>query len=119
MAKDYSAIDGIVKVAVNDMHIAYDRGYKQGFQDGKLSVSKASDRYVAEQCDKAMQMGMEITWDCIETIINLWKDNTEGIKDFIELFNSPVITDVFKFSPQEAIAKIKKYEEKKLRLAMN
>lgn len=120
MAKDYSAIDGIVKVAVNDMHIAYDHGYKQGFQDGKLSVSKASDQYVSEQCDKAMQMGIEIgrdeVWEAARKIACPPNCYEGGLLYKIEeIFGVDMYLsrDVFtNFSASEALQKIKKYKEK-------
>lgn len=109
----HEELKNILQEIIPFINLAYDKG----FQDGKLSVSKASDQYVAEQCDKAMQMGIEIgrdeAWECARKIVKNYHCTLDNNPTPYEhLFGEYLTVNTFDIPPQEAIAKIKKYEEK-------
>ena len=114
MSKDTNIqTEGLCKEVTACVINAYEKGYKRGFKEGE-DIEQSNAAITKEEVAKMeYERGLNDAWKCFETIINLWKDNTGGIRDFNELFNSPSLTDIFKYSASEAIDKIKKYEKNK------
>lgn len=113
MSKDTNIqTEGLCKEVTVCVMNAYEKGYKRGFKEGE-DIEQSNAAITKEEVAKMeYERGLNDAWKCFETIIDLWKDNTGGIRDFNELFNSPSITDIFKYSASEVITKIKEYEEK-------
>ena len=81
----------------------FDAGYKQGINDGSLDIKM--------RVDGAYEKGLNDAWECIKKISNMnFKDRHKALD--IDASHDTLVDIVKAFSPSEAIAKIKEYEEK-------
>lgn len=113
MAKDYSNIEGLIGNVKESIRNAYDKGYKQGFNEGQAH-QLASDDVFRESCEKsAYEKGSNDSWECAKKIICDVSYDGYSTDTLRKIFDTANISDIFSiFSPSEAIAKIKEYEEK-------
>lgn len=107
MSKDYSDISGIIKQMTLQTQCAYEKGYKQGYEEGRKECCPEG---------KAYENGLNDAWECAKKIV---LDESLGglpVQDFRKAFNSAPFTVVSAvladYTPQDAIARIKEYEEK-------
>ena len=100
--KDYSVLDGMRKQTSEIIMQAFDKGYKQGYMDGK---DEAYKNPVPTQ--DAYQRGLDDAWEAARIIYGMNKDTrlvTTAFVHYETVFDN--------YSASEAIAKIKEYEEK-------
>lgn len=105
MKREYSDIGGIQQQAADIIRQAYGKGYKAGYVDGKDEVYKNP---VPTQ--DAYNDGLRDAWECARKIVTMdWSimDDKCGIDFKYYCFTA--------YSPSEAIAKIKEYEEQQVR----
>lgn len=106
MAKEtISQTEGLCKEVANCIRNAYDRGYKQGVNDGSLDVKM--------RVDGVYEKGLNDVWECAKKIACDKSQNGYSLYTLKEIFGTASISDIFSnFSPSEAITRIKEYEEK-------
>lgn len=84
---------------------AIDEAYRRGFDDGKeKSVSKERARHIA---DYHYQRGLKDAWECAKKIAGMKWEDCEKLFNLANLSNI-----IFDFTAQEAMQKIKDYEER-------
>ena len=106
MAKDYSNIDGLIGNVKESIRNAYDKGYKQGVNDGSLDVKM--------RVDGAYEKGLNDAWECARKIVlptiygGIPKKELKNMftcgENELKIFND--------FSISKVINKINEYEEK-------
>lgn len=108
MAKDYSNIEGLIGNVKESIRNAYDKGYKQGFNEGQAH-QLASDDVFRESCEKsAYEKGLNDAWECARKIVQREANGEENIVD--ERLDS---YDTFMtYTAAKCITRIKEYEEK-------
>ena len=103
--KDYKAIEGLQDNIRVEVKAAYDKGYKQGFNDGEGSylVSKKKEAEAIE----AYQKGLDYAWEICGKIIEdeWWK--ASSYCQVVFGTDNP-----FSMPASEALRKIREYEEK-------
>lgn len=88
----------------------FENGYDQGYEDGKADTP-FTDTEEAE--NKAYNRGLNDVWKVIKKITDDERDGGYPIKMLNELFGSTVVYNiVHDYTPKEALAKIKEYENK-------
>lgn len=98
---------GLCREAMTNIWNAYDRGYKQGFKDGKTNVVTTS-----------YEKGLNDAWEAARKIMLCKSKGGLGYEVVLNIFKQPDITGtehfdiLYKRSASEAVAKIKEYEEK-------
>ena len=98
---------GLCREAMTNVRNAYDRGYKQGYKDGKLEVNTST-----------YTRGLNDAWEAAKKIMLCKSKGGLGYEVILNIFQQPDITGTEHFdilyerSASEAIAKIKEYEEK-------
>ena len=98
---------GLCREAMTNVRNAYDRGYKQGFKDGKLEVKTST-----------YTKGLNDAWEAARKIMLCKSKGGLGYEVALKIFQQADITgtehfDILRtYSASEAIAKIKEYEEK-------
>lgn len=100
--KDYSVLDNMIRMVGDTIKQAFDKGYKQGYTDGK---DEAYKNPVPTQ--DAYQRGLDDAWEAARIIYGMNKDTrlvTTAFVHYETVFDN--------YSASEAIAKIKEYEEK-------
>jgi len=108
--KDYNVLDNLVSTTQNLHRDIFDKGYDQGYKDGKDEAYKSP---VPTQ--DAYQQGVDDAWECAKKIaLNICDGGIDvGILSRIFGVSGDVPFGILKnFSAQEAIGKIKEYEEK-------
>lgn len=94
--KNYSVLNGMKDNQADVLNTAFDKGYKQGLEDGRLEITK-----------EMYERGLRDAWDAAGEIACI------SSLDCDDLFTTHNLAFVFRhFSASEAIAKIKEYEEK-------
>lgn len=100
--KNYIVLDGMIDNQKNVLYAAFDKGYKQGVQDGKEEVWNA--RYLK---------GLNDAWDAAREICTNWVLSDKALSDIFG--EGKTIDDIMRdYSASEAIARIKEYEEKRM-----
>lgn len=98
---------GLCQEAMTNVWNAYDRGYKQGFKDGKLEVVTSS-----------YTRGLNDAWEAARKIMLSKSSGGLGYEVTLNIFQQADITGTEHFdilrtcSASETVAKIKEYEEK-------
>lgn len=108
--KDYNVLDDIVSTTQNLHRDIFDKGYDQGYKDGKDEAYKSP---VPTQ--DAYQQGLDDAWECAKKIALNLCDGGIDVSILSRIFgvSGDVPFKILKnFSAQEAIGKIKEYEEK-------
>lgn len=101
MSKDYSCLNGMKANENSKLNIAYDKGYKAGYEDGKTSLYPTAD----EKIEETHQAGMERVWRALEC----WCDMSNGMRDQIfGCHRTKYLVDVYK--PIDVIEKINNYQ---------
>ena len=96
---------GLCREAMTNVRNAYDRGYKQGFKDGKNdAVTTSYEKGLNDAWETARKIVLPS--DCYTNGLYVNMKEIFGLNDYLA---RGVFTD---FSASEAIAKIKEYEEK-------
>lgn len=113
MAKNYSNLEGLIGNVKESIRNAYDKGYKQGFNEGQAH-QLASDDVFRESCEKsAYEKGLNDAWECARKIACDKSQNGYSLYTLREIFGTASLSDIFlNFSTFEAITCIKEYEEK-------
>ena len=104
MAKDYSNLEGLVSNVKESIRNAYDKGYKQGVNDGSLDVKM--------RVDGVYEKGLNDAWECARKIMLSDEDGGIAHIDIQKIFGGSYYTALMNYSASEAIAKINEYEEK-------
>ena len=101
--KDYEVLEGIKKNQGNVIDAAYNKGYSQGFIDGRYSAE-----LIDELKEQEYKRGLHDAWEVTRKIADM------DAKTFESIFDSYLCwTNVFSSeSASEAIEKIREYEEK-------
>lgn len=98
---------GLCREAMTNVRNAYDRGYKQGFKDGKSEVKTST-----------YTRGLNDAWEAARKIMLSKSSGGLGYEVALKIFQQADITgtehfDILRtYSASEAVAKIKEYEEK-------
>lgn len=93
---------GLCREAMTNVRNAYDRGYKQGFKDGKTDVVTTS-----------YEKGLNDAWEVAKKIALASSTDEEMNKIFGDDFYYMSLSAFFeKYSIDEVMLKIKEYEEK-------
>jgi len=111
MAKDYSIIDGLKKEVNDKIYTIFDKGYKQGFEDGYRECQIGEFN---AKSHPAYQQGLKDAWECARKIggaVHYGGLNTDTLHEIFG-WDKSVLTILSTYSASEAIAKIKEYEEK-------
>lgn len=109
MSKDYSNLEGLIGNVKESIRNAYDKGYKQGVNDGSLDVKM--------RVDGAYEKGLNDAWECARKIMLSDEDGGIAHIDIQKIFGGSYYQAMMNYSPSEAIAKIKEYEEKQKQVA--
>lgn len=106
--KDYSVLDNMIRMVGDAIKQAFDKVYKQGYEDGIGDGAKS-----VKSWDKACyEQGLNDAWEAARKLIHPryggYYDDTK-----LEIFDYRNSDDVLTMlSASEVIAKIKEYEEK-------
>ena len=107
MKREYSDIGGIQQQAADIIRQAYDKGYKQGIKDGNIN-----DGTFAEKVNEAYSKGLDEAWYVAKKIV-LENDDSLSIDELRDIFKDSNPHRILEtFSPSNAIARVKAYEEK-------
>lgn len=115
--RDYSVLDRIRAIVFDGIDNAYDEGYDKGYKDG-IANGNINDGTFAEKVKEAYNNGMNDAWECARKICLKTIDWLSGAGFQVSFpdydmdeyeFSAHVIT---KYDAQEAIDKIKEWEEK-------
>jgi hypothetical protein len=116
--KDYNVLLTCGETTMVIIHDAFDKGYQQGYEDGQKSLVNA---YVVGKGEDTLEdikeaeynRGLADSWNVIKKIT---RDDSVGgysIEMMQELFGQTCVYDItHNYTPEEAIAKIKAYEDK-------
>lgn len=104
--KDYSVLDGTKRDQIAKFDFAYDKGYEQGYLDGK---DEAYKNPVPTQ--DAYQRGLADAWHVFERVATPCSSGGLTLNQKVSLFNSWAYEDIVKFSPIEAVEKLKVFEQ--------
>lgn len=103
--KNYAIIDGLTKDANDKIHTIFDKGYKQGYEDGIMQAQNAR----ASLIDANYTQGLKDAWECARKIVSC---NGFDLIAVTKIFGTSMIGEIFEHeTPSEAIAKIKTFEE--------
>lgn len=102
--KDYSVLLTCGEANMVILHDAFDKGYQQGCKDARNELGQNAIDLAHEESDRAYQQGLEDAWKVARKLLTVHTDA------LMELFDTK--SPFLDFSAQEAIAKIKEYEEK-------
>lgn len=93
---------GLCREAMTNVRNAYDRGYKQGYKDGKAETGTSS-----------YEKGLNDAWEIARKIAKANSTDEEMNKIFGDDFYYMSLSAFFeKYSIQEVMEKLKEYEEK-------
>ena len=111
-------IEEVMGSIENRIRHIYNCGYQQGYEDGKNSYG--TEIRTKQDVDEAYQHGLEDAWECARKLVLNSEDGGLRVKDIREIFNFNNFFegsyDVIKdYSAQEAMQKIKDYEERQTR----
>lgn len=111
--KTFKLIDIISKLINNHITEAFENGYEQGYNDAKSELGQNAIDLAHEESDRAYRQGLDDAWVVIKKIT---KDETVGGYSFEmirDIFSSACVYDIVRnYTAEEAIAKIKEYEDK-------
>lgn len=95
--KDYSVLDNMIRMVGDTIKQAFDKGYKQGYEDG---------RNTAQFCfnNEGYEEGLKDAWEAAKWIFNA------SVDDMMQTFGG--VSLWVHYTASEAIAKIKECEEK-------
>ena len=110
---------GLCREAMTNVRNAYDKGYKQGYKDGKQEILNRKDdlkKYIGN-CETADKIGYERglyeAWEIATKITKASSTDEEMNKIFGDDFYYMSVSAFFeKYSVQEVMSKFKEYEEK-------
>ena len=106
MSKDYNVLDELTPKTVELHREIFNRGYKQGFKDGKEADCDCKDN-MENEYNRGFNEGLFEAWECVKRIYDLQCDTVK------EIFGSKYFKDVLEnYSASEAIKKVEEYEEK-------
>lgn len=101
--KNYEVLNELVPKTQELHREIFDKGYKQGVNDGSLDVKM--------RVDGAYEKGLNDAWECVRKIVTFrTPEEWDSFYDFMEVANYINIFE--KYSASEAIVKINEYEEK-------
>ena len=109
---------GLCKEAMTNVRNAYDRGYKQGFKDGEDIEQKNGAVTKVEVAKMEYERGLNDAWEAARKIMLCKSKGGLGYEVVLKIFQQANITGTEHFDilhewpASEAVAKIKKYEEK-------
>lgn len=106
MAKDYSNIEGLIGNVKESIRNAYDKGYKQGVNDGSLDVKM--------RVDGAYEKGLNDAWECFKKIVFEKDDGGLSFTEISNIFDGNCLsTEILQnYSASEAVKLVKAWEEK-------
>jgi len=108
--KDYSVLLTCGETAMVIIHDAFDKGYQQGYEDGKADTP-FTDTEEAEE--KAYDRGLNDMWEVIKKVMENEDKGGYSIKMLRKLFGSYDVYNItHNYIPEETLAKIKEYEDK-------
>ena len=95
--KDYSVLDNMIRMVGDTIKQAFDKGYKQGYEDG---------RNTAQFCfnNEGYEEGLKDAWEAAKWIFNA------SVDDMMQTFGG--VSLWVHYTASEAISRIKEYEEK-------
>ena len=109
--KDYKSIEGLQDNIRVEVKATYDRGYKQGYEDGKKVQAKKGVLEVAgdigELMQKEYQRGLDEAWDTVRKIYDI-----QNVRMIQNIFGAEANYAIHNYSASEVMAKIREYEEK-------
>ena len=114
MAKDYNVLDELTPKTVELHRAIFDKGYKQGFNEGQAH-QLASDDVFRESCEKsAYEKGLNDAWECVKKLAYEKMEGGFDFKELKEIFDGRILTTEIlqNYSASEAVKKDKEYEEK-------
>ena len=114
MAKDYNVLDELTPKTVELHRAIFDKGYKQGFNEGQAH-QLASDDVFRESCEKsAYEKGLNDAWECVKKLAYEKMEGGFDFKELKEIFDGRILTTEIlqNYSASEAVKKAKEYEEK-------
>lgn len=82
-----------------DIHVDFGKGSSEWFNHNAIRTS--------DLLDKTYEQGLQDAWELAKKV---W---TNDDRENQEMFGTLVVKDIFSFAPQEALAKLKAYEEEK------
>lgn len=107
--KDYSVLLPCGESTMIVIHDAFDKGYQQGYEDGRTALCDCKDNMEGEY-----NRGLNDAWEVIQ---NIAKDDTKdgySYKMMMDIFGVYRTYDIVqKYAPQDAIRMIKEYEKQK------
>lgn len=93
---------GLCREAMTNVRNAYDRGYKQGFKDGKLEIKTST-----------YTRGLNDAWETAKKIVSVGTTDKMMNEIFSDDYYYMSLSAFFnKYSVDEVMSKIKEYEEK-------
>lgn len=99
MSKDYSVIDGICRNFEYEAKTIFNKGYDQGVEDTEYEK------------EKAYEQGLNDAWNVFTKVVLSKKQGGLNIDEIVSIFHTAIYEDIAKFSPREAVKKIKAWEE--------
>lgn len=97
-------LDGLKTQALTCIEAAYDKGYKDGLNDGNVN-----DGTFAAKVKEAYDNGLNDAWECAKKIAT---DTGLNYEELGEIFGYTAMDTIFRnFSASKAIARIKEYED--------
>lgn len=121
--KDYSILDGMIANQRTVLQTAFDKGFKQGYEEGReKNLTQLRDEQYKNGFEAGQIIGKDIgraeVWEAIKTYYKYWKNccgNAGRFASELKLdakLGQDVFDVLFKMSPVEAIRLLKKYENK-------
>lgn len=95
--KDTSVLNGMRCHVVDQLEAAFDKGYKQGLDDGSVDP---------EQLKAAYDQGLKDIWNCLIKISEMNVRDKEDAFDCMSMLSSIV----HNFTPEEVISRLNEYE---------
>ena len=109
MAKDYEVLNELTSKTQELHRSIFDKGYKQGFWDGKEEAANCDCR---DNMEGAYNQGLNTAWECAKKIVCYTQYGGLGHYHLNEIFGIDSYSKIFlDNSASEAIAKIKAWEE--------
>jgi len=104
--KDYSVLLTCGEANMVVIHDAFDKGYQQGYEDGNKALCNCKDNMEVEY-----NRGLNDAWEAIKKITEIPITKRGFVFDLSPETDTSFFSLLKMLSVQEAIAKIKKYEE--------
>ena len=109
MSKDYSNIEGLIGNVKESIRNAYDKGYKQGFNDGNCN----KEFYCNLNFEHGTHKGLDDVWELVRKLRHPSYEGTYSDDEKRDIFGYVSADSILThLSASEAIQKVKEYEEK-------